>query len=323
MRNRRAFTLVEVLVVIAIIAILVGLLLPAVQKVREAASRMSCQNNLKQWGLALHNYESALGYFPDQGDLPVGQLGGPWSAQTHLLPYVEQQNLGTLIDYSESSDGQMLAVNRVGLLMCPAELNDHAQSNPTAPYPLNYLMNVGSWFVYDPVTGATGDGAFVMNRPLRTTDIVDGLSNTLGMSEGKTFTPVLRDADNPTTLGVPIPATPADVVNYGGNWRPIGGHVEWVDARSYESCFTTTFTPNTVVAYTLAGQTYDVDFTSQREGESIVFPTYTSSTARSYHSGGVNALLMDGSVHFVSNSIALQTWRALGTRAGGEVVGDY
>jgi prepilin-type N-terminal cleavage/methylation domain-containing protein len=323
MSMRAAFTLIELLVVIAIVAVLAGLLLPAVQKVRESAARAKCANNLKQWGTALHNFESAQGSFPTQGDIPVGNTGNPWSAQTHLLPYVERSDLGNLIDYSQSSDGQAMAANRVELLMCPSEVNDHPQASATAPYPLNYLVNVGTWFVYNPATGAVGDGVFRMNHGTRFADLSDGSSNTLGMSEGKTFTPVLRDGGNPATVGVSPPASPADLVGYGGPLVVNTGHTEWIDARSCQSGFTTTFPPNTLVAVTSAGQTYDVDFTSRREGKTANLPTYTVSVARSFHPNGVNVLVMDGSVRFVSSTISQETWRALGTRAGDEVVGDY
>jgi prepilin-type N-terminal cleavage/methylation domain-containing protein/prepilin-type processing-associated H-X9-DG protein len=320
---RRAFTLIELLVVIAILATLVGLLLPAVQKVREAAARAKCLNNLKQWGLALHNYESALGYLPPQGNVPVGSTGDPWSAQTLLLPYVERTDLSNLINYSQSSDGQAMAVNRVALLMCPSEMNDHPPANPTSPYPLNYLMSVGSWFVYNPVDGSTGDGAIGMNRQTRLLDVTDGTSNTLGMSEGKAYTPILRDGGLPADAGVAAPANAADLLAYGGSFKVNDGHAEWIDARSIQSGVTTTFTPNTQILYASGGMTYDVDFTSYREGKSATLPTYTSATARSFHSGGVNALLLDGSVRFVPDTISLSVWRALGTRMGGEVPVDF
>ncbi|HTU89682.1 MAG TPA: DUF1559 domain-containing protein [Gemmataceae bacterium] len=320
---RRAFTLIELLMVIAIIAILIGLLLPAVQKVREAAARAKCLNNLKQLGLALHNFEATLGYLPTQGDVPVGTTGDPWSAQTRILPYVERSDLSNLINFSQSSDGQAMAVNRVALLMCPSEINDHPPANPTSPYPLNYLVSIGSWFVYNPLDGSTGDGAFGMNRKTRLTGVTDGTSNTLGMSEGKTYTPIFRDGGLPAAPGVAAPSSPAELVAYGGSFKVNDGHAEWIDARSIQSGVTTTFTPNTKILYTSGGMTYDMDFTSFREGKTATLPTYTSATARSFHPGGVNALMLDGSVRFVPDSISLPVWRALGTRMGGEVAVDF
>lgn len=321
--RRTGFTLVELLVVIAIIGILVGLLLPAVQSAREAARRMSCQNNLKQWVLAAHNHESAFKAFPAQGNIPIGKTGDPWSAQTQLLQVIEQGNLAKLIDYSQSSDGQAMAVNRVATIMCPSEINDHPQANLASPYPLNYLINVGSWFIYNPVDGSTGDGAFQMNRRTRFSEFIDGTSNTLCMSEGKSFSPILRDSSTPGTLGVPIPSVPENVTSFGGSFKLDSGHVEWIDARSIQSGFTSTFTPNTIVPYTTGGKTYDVDFTSRREGKTANLPTYSAVTARSFHTNGVNVSLIDGSVTFVSNNITLQVWRALGSRAGAEVVGEF
>lgn len=322
-RRSAGFTLVELLVVIAIIGILVGLLLPAVQAAREAARRMSCQNNLKQLGLALHNHESVRKQLPPLGDYQSHGNAVYWSMQTRLLPYAEQTNLQNLIDYARPISQQpQVAKVRVPFLMCPSEIND--RERPDGPtfvhYPLNYAGNAGEWLIMQPPQGK-GSGVFAVNQGLRLSSITDGTSNTLGMSEVKAFTPYLRDGGNPAaTAVVPLPS---EVAAFGGEFKIDSGHTEWVDARVHQTGFTTTFSPNQMVPYQVNGITYSIDFNSMREGRNAMLPTYAVVTSRSYHSGGVNSLLMDGSVRFVAQTIDQSIWRALGTRDSGEVVTDF
>jgi prepilin-type N-terminal cleavage/methylation domain-containing protein len=336
MRARNAFTLIELLVVMAIIAVLIGLLLPAVQKVRGAAARIKCANNLKQIGLAMHNYMDVNNALPPNGVFTytgsaVAQTS-PWSAIARILPFIEQENLFHNIDLATPYSSQPFVTSkRVGTYICPSEVND-VGSGTDATYgnknwTLNYAVNLGPWGVLTrKAAGMTGSGgAFTPNRGFRPGDFIDGMSNTLGLAEVKGYTVRITATPNTLTFPTPpaVPATPTGLTSF-----PLAAfdpakqtHVEWVDGKVHETGFTTVFPPNTNVAFASGGKSYDVDFISATE--SSLGDTYAAVTARSYHDGGVNALNMDGSVRFVSNSVAPATWRALGTRAGGEVIGDW
>ncbi len=324
--RREGFTLVELLVVIAIIGILVSLLLPAVQAAREAARRTQCQNNMRQLGLAMHLYMDALKGLPPACILKVGQASDTFSVHARLLPYIEQANLQDLIDWRISWTLQpQVAKTRVATFLCPSEINDRPAIQGTMThYPTSYGANAGTWFQWDPVTNRHGDGAFVVNSSLRSADFLDGMSNTLGLSEVKAFQADLVDSGNATTPNTPPPSTPAEVVAYGGSFLPDFGHTQWVNGIIIHTGFTTTFPPNTPVPYLNPGdgKIYDVDFTSIRLGFTTTLCTNVSFVSRSYHSGIVNSVMMDGSTRSFAKTIEGRVWRGLGTPAGGEVVGD-
>lgn len=327
--RRAAFTLVELLVVIAIIAVLISLLLPAVQAAREAARRMSCANNVKQVGLALHNFESARREFPASWRPVMGAAGSidGWSAQAQVLPYIEQLQLNDEIDFELSYNDtsiqigadppQPIGSTRIATYLCPSETGDRMRLKNGAPYfyPLTYGMNVGTWFVYRPTDGVGGDGAFYPAGFTRARDFRDGLSNTVAVAEVKAWTPYFR---NKADANPGMPMTPSDVCALAGTFKQNSGHTEWVDGRSHQAGVTATFTPNTQTLCSDSGAEYDVDWTNQQEGKSDSISTYAAVTSRSYHPGGVNVGLMDGSVRFVGDTVELMVWRSSFTRSGEE-----
>jgi prepilin-type N-terminal cleavage/methylation domain-containing protein/prepilin-type processing-associated H-X9-DG protein len=325
--RRRAFTLIELLVVIAIIAVLIGLLLPAVQKVREAAARAKCMNNLKQIGLAVHNFENSNGYLPPSGSWatalsPPSFNGESYSLFARILPYIEQAGLYQLVDLNAIATSQPAVTSqRIAIYVCPSDPNDKLRPGAPPRYPSTYGANTGSWFTENSNTAQFGNGVFPgVSYPrqlgIRLTDITDGTSSTIGVADAKAYTSYLL---KPGPFPAIPPATPADLISLGGTLNTAAGHTSWAEGFVFQTNLTFVFPPNTAVPYVnpADGQTYDVDWAGGTINE------YAALTARSYHPGGVNALFMDGSVRFVANSIPQATWRALGTRNGGEAVGDF
>jgi prepilin-type N-terminal cleavage/methylation domain-containing protein/prepilin-type processing-associated H-X9-DG protein len=334
MSTRRAFTLIELLVVIAIIGVLIALLLPAVQKVREAANRAKCANNLKQIALAMHHYESARGYFPPafRGEGNPAYFDS-WSPLAEVNPYLEEtaiynqmdltlQTYESNIPFDITAPNQFAVQQTVKLFLCPSDKMEPV-AGPAYGVPVlgptNYAFCNG--------TGTNGgspwdaDGTFIVQRGMRLADIADGASNTAMLSES-----ILGEGAESATGPPPAPL-PTVYAYLGGqvlsesacanatlwNVEQRRGFL-WASGEIRCASYNHYFPPNAVQTDCI---TYDVRPGPQR---------YTAlgwRTARSRHSGGVNLALCDGSVRFVVDSIHLDVWRGLATRAGGETVEDF
>jgi prepilin-type N-terminal cleavage/methylation domain-containing protein len=328
-RSNKAFTLVELLVVIAIIGVLIALLLPAVQAAREAARRMQCKNNLKQIGLAVLNYEIHYRSLPASVivDLGVTATGnnGSWGVHGRILHFLEQANLYEDVDINVAWDYQA-AIDGFGVSVyqCPSDPGTLDIRDPGGGkvrlVPTTYGFNMGTWFVYDPQRRIGGDGLFYPNSHLRMGKILDGTSNTLVAAEVKAWQPYFRNGGPPTTA-IPADASAAAAVAVSAPDYKNTGHTEWPDGRVHHTGFTATLTPNTSVMVRVGDTLKDVDYNSWQEGKNgrAGSPTYAVITSRSYHPSLVHAVLLDGSVQTMPDSVDLAVWRALATRSGGEV----
>jgi prepilin-type N-terminal cleavage/methylation domain-containing protein/prepilin-type processing-associated H-X9-DG protein len=305
-QGRSGFTLIELLVVIAIIAVLIGLLLPAVQKVREAAARAQCSNNLKQIGVALHNYHSAQGKFPAGWKGNAG-TGPQWGWSTYLLPYIEQDNLYKRLSPDTRTMTQALQSDLAAFQIpiktyqCPSDDGDSLNSNrkftlvtsgTTMQVALsNYPGNGGN---------EGGTGLFEQDKQLRVQSILDGSSNTLAVGERHS-----RDG-----AFAALASGLSTVTN-----ETVGGSA----------------------GAQLAGQGCVIGYTFYRmpDGFSGTGVTWPEVAFSSNHTGGANFVFCDGSVRFISNNInwvdantagnspSSGIFNRLGRRDDGQTIGDY
>jgi prepilin-type N-terminal cleavage/methylation domain-containing protein len=324
--RRTGFTLIELLVVIAIIAILIALLLPAVQQAREAARRTQCKNNLKQVGLALHNYHDTMDCFPyghQQEVTGASHRRDCWYQR--VLPYVEQTALYNAYETDKteyihniaaSATVGYIAKQPIAMFSCPSDPTNpgFGASGSTTAFQGNYVVSAGPGNVTsiangvvtitDRDVGASLDagGLFCKNKKLGISACTDGTSNTLLASEG-----LIRGNTGSAT------------------WGELGGY--WGGAPHGAYGFSVGEPPNSPVAdrvysckaTTLPGAPKNAPCENGNAGGLAGRYAF----ARSYHTGGVTVTMADGAVRFVSDNIDRQTWIKLGMRADGQTLGEF
>jgi prepilin-type N-terminal cleavage/methylation domain-containing protein/prepilin-type processing-associated H-X9-DG protein len=334
---RRAFTLIELLVVIAIIALLIALLLPAVQAAREAARRAQCANNMKQIGLAIFQYELSYGGLPPSAIVITSGPGtlwaSDWGPHARILSFLEQSATYAAFNLTSSygDPGNLTATAQViATYTCPSEVQTTSINDPSFGLTgrTNYGFCLGDWFVWaGPGGGAVTRSAFGPNLSRHWADFVDGTSQTILVSEVKNYQACVYDCgplsqiQNPNSVPSPYANPQAVAPEYQGTGCLFfkNGHTQWSEVAVHHIGMTTAWPPNKATSGYTGYSLPDVDLNSKRER--LGGPTFAAITSRSYHPGGVDTLFGDGSVKFIKSSIDGMVWRAVGTVAGGEVVG--
>jgi prepilin-type processing-associated H-X9-DG protein len=312
------FTLVELLVLLAILAVLAGLLLPAVQRVRAAAARSQCQNNLRQIGLALQHYHAARGSLPP-GSAPPAQA----SALLLLLPYLEQADRFARFDLTQDLTAKTQVEAKTGdvaLFLCPSDPSPGGRSlNDEPPYygRSNYFANHGAAAVLansDPASAGLFDYS-PANQGVRLTDVSDGTSNTVAFAEVKRGNPQ-NPAPNPADITrIVYPDEWADDLRPFPECDNYGEHelFRYAGCQFYRGFYITGLYTHTAPPNYAGRDCVYLDINGDTPRDK------GHQAARSYHRGGVNAAFADGSVHFIRDGISPPVWKALGTRAAADL----